>query len=206
MWPDWRRSLRIDLYTKRIAIVAALVPLALCSACSHALTRSKAADLLKADPEFSKPITMPVAVGGITYAGADVSVQRLLQQHGYLELESTVGNRNYYSYIVKMTSKCEEAVRTQHWKPTTSGEKDFYGRKTPDPQPQTLTIPVGTVSLVEVTGIIGDDKKASADFSEQMTCTDIGTELGCKPEKKSVRHEFTRYDDGWRLDVTKEGN
>ncbi len=193
----------IDLRKRTTFSLLLFVPIVMLAACSHQLGRSQAADLIKGDPEWSKPVNMSTRIGGIAYAGSDVSFERKLQSLGYVQVHGPLSG-NYYTYIVSMTAKGNEIVRTGGWSLAPTGERAFLGGPAPPPTPEILNIPLGTLHLLEVTGIVGDDKKATAEIAMQLDCNDIAKELGCAPEKKSTKRDFTRYDDGWRLDPVKQ--
>lgn len=195
--------MRIDLRKRTILSPLLFVPAVILSACSHQLARSQAADLIKADPVWSKPITTTAKIGGIASALSDVSFEKKLQSLGYVEVQDDPHGYGYYQYIVRMTPKGDEAIRTHGWTLASAGAKSFFGGPPPPPIPQTLTIPLGTLHLLDVTGVVGDDKEATAEFTWQLDCHETVNELGCTPEKKPGKRHFTRYDDGWRLDPIK---
>lgn len=180
--------------------VVAVILVAILLGCSHGLGRPQAASLIKGDPNWPKPLTVVVKIGGIAYMFSDVSLQKKLQSSGYMVVQGPLAPGHYYTYTVQLTPKGNELIASHDWTLTPTGERTILGMPAPPPIPQNLTIPIGTLHLLEVTGIVGDDKKATADFVWQMDCNEAGIALGCTSEKKSGRRSFTRYDDGWRLD------
>jgi len=187
--------MRIRLH-KWILLLLTLLPVVMVSACSHQLSRSRAADLIKSDPDWKKPLTAVAKIGGVTFVGADMTLERKLESLGYVKVEHA---RRYYTWAVETTPKGDEAIRAHGWILAPTGERAFLGGPAPAPTPQTLTIPIGSLHLVDVTGIKGDDQKATAEFKWRLDCNDISKEMGCPPEQSSQR-SFTRYDSGWRLD------
>jgi hypothetical protein len=177
------------------------VPVLILSSCSHQLTRSQAADLIKSEPDWTKPITMTARIGGVAYAGSDMTFEKKLQSLGYVQVQGPLGFGNYYTYSVALTPQGDESIKSHGWTLAPTGEKAFLGGPAPAPTPQKLTIPVGTLHLLDVTGIVGDDKKATAEFTWQLDCNDTGKAVGCTSDNKSGKRTFTRYDDGWRIDA-----
>ena len=196
--------MRTDLYTTKLIVV---VPLLVgCSACSRDLTRAKAVALLQATPECSKPMTLELSLGGIAYVGTNMQPYKAMEQAGYFKITGPSNGRDYYTYTVLLTARGEGAARKYGW---TSGPKKTTGcafRATcPPPEPQTLSIPVATCRISEVTGIIQQGNNATVDFVQTAEPNEfmksIAKELGASDAttKQSGRREFILYDDGWRI-------
>jgi hypothetical protein len=196
--------MRIDLYLttnptligklKRVPVLMVIVPLVLLSACSRDLTRSKAMDLLKSSPDCVKPITLSLRVGGIAYAGADVSPEKAAESLGYLKVRGPLPFSSYYTYEVALTQKGEDAIKTLGW---TLGEANPLVRA---PRPQTLTIPIASCRIVDISGILKDGAtKAKVDFTWEKVPNDNGKLFGLPIGKESGSRDFMLYDDGWRL-------
>ena len=141
-------------------------------------------------------MTAVAKIGGVTFVGADMTLERKLESLGYVKVERA---RRYYVWVVQTTPKGDEAIRTRGWILAPTGERAFLGGPAPAPTPQSLTIPIGSLHLIDVTGIVGDDQKATAEFAWRLDCNDISKEMGC-PSEQNSRRSFTRYDSGWRLD------
>jgi hypothetical protein len=160
--------------------------------CTTQLSRSSAADLLQRSPDGIAPTTLKINLG-YRYPGEEMlATENKVESLGYLTVKGPLPwAPPYYPYVVQLTPKGEEATRTSGW---TLGEKG-----SPPTQSQTLTIPLGAVRIIEVTGLTTEEKKATADFTFQVDYNQVGKALGLGTKKETGRRQFILYDDGWRL-------
>jgi len=176
---------------------------------TNVLSRSRAANLIRAYPGFKFTYSRKIPVGRFWYhklGDTDVEKDLLaLEAQGILTLKATgqvIYNGVTREYVVELTSKGEaEAEAWVKTSETTKGEVEI-GPDSPDVT--VFRIRIAERQLVEVTGIASDPsgKTARAEFTWRWTPTAQAKLLPKtvptdKPQEKAFY--FQLYDDGWRV-------
>jgi hypothetical protein len=177
---------------------------------TNVLSRSRAAELIKAYPDFKTTYnSKKIPMGRFWYDVRNIrdplfNDLRPLEEQGILIINETGEMRTswWQVYLVELTSDGE--VQAKAWMKTsekTKGETEIM----PDsPEGVVFRIPLATRELVEVTGIAfaPGDKAARVEFTWRWVPTAQAKLLPKKVpsnEPHTQAFYFQLYDDGWRI-------
>ncbi len=174
-------------------------------ACSKSLTRSSAADLIKANATFEEPMSVKLPVGKIWFDFRNFYnffPIRNFERIGLINVFETGRTSGMWSkeYVVRLTSKGES--EKAKWEATDEKINSWFSP--PSPEATIYLVPIATRKLDEITGIRtpGDEpREAVAEFSWHWEPTQTGQELEKNPptQKQETEALFQLYDDGWRV-------
>jgi hypothetical protein len=169
------------------------------------LSRGRAAEMIKAHPEFNSTIDLRVLVGLVWEDGRGdlfIGDLKLLVDQGIVTMKET-GNGKYGRYIehlVELTPKGE--IEAKAWEKTTVEERfDSIGLVK-----STVTVyhvVIAQKQLIEITGIAVSEggKNARVEFTWRWAPTAHARLSKRVPSNKLQECEayFQLYDDGWRI-------
>jgi hypothetical protein len=169
------------------------------------LSRGRAAELIKAYPEFKSSLNSKILVGRIwedgmgDYSSGD---RRSLMDQGILTIKTTGLTKfgRFTEYLVELTPKGETEAKA--WEKTTENVK-FDSLGLVSSEVTVYRVVIAEKQLVEVTGVaMGEgDKTAQAEFTWRWAPTAYAKLSNEVPSNELVECSayFQLYDDGWRV-------